>query len=363
MKYGLWLRISIILLAFLFLAQLSVYAAEGEKPVRPGPAASWTPDTKPQGGRQGPTATWTKTGPNLPRQISGPNIETPNIETPTIPSQLELSPSQRAMIQPAAKPAAAQQPAVKQPAAQQPLAPQSPAADQGGVPIGNGQFVAPQYFPQGPVQQPVPISKIYVPPPPSFGQITPQPAGGVMSSVVGFLKDLGSSAVRKVKDYGSNLLDSYCDFVNDTLGIEFLLSQNAYSASTPVRNIQRRLSDDSLDLDEDSDLATFYNSLYDWVRGAELGNLASSRGFTPQMDSYLSAEDSYNFIFQVGFLRGVMDSDCDPDMYVVLYEELLKKLREAEEKLKKDKEAKARSKDLLIQGAAGTVCEPSDICR
>ena len=60
MKYKLWLRVSIFLLAFFFLAQGSLYAQDdqgrqgGNASGRSGPAATWTPNLQArQGSRSG----------------------------------------------------------------------------------------------------------------------------------------------------------------------------------------------------------------------------------------------------------------------------------------------------------------------
>jgi len=172
----------------------------------------------------------------------------------------------------AAKQAAAKQ-AADQKAADQKAADQKAAAQQLAAQQAelDKRVPAIQDFPQGPVQKPTKISDIYVPSP-SF-------------AVVGLANDMKNSAT--------------CD--------------------------------DSCDFDKGSDLLL----VYEWMRGAELGILAGRKGFTPNMDSYLNREDAYNFAFHLGFLLGIMATDCDPDMYVVLYKKLLKMLEENEEKRKK----------------------------
>jgi hypothetical protein len=82
--------------------------------------------------------------------------------------------------------------------------------------------------------------------------------------------------------------------------------------------------------------------LSDWARGYIWGTVAAKEGFRSRMDEWLDAMSHSSFAFQYAFLEGVMANDCDPDMYAELYQKLLKRAREAEEKLKKEQEKKKR---------------------
>jgi len=73
------------------------------------------------------------------------------------------------------------------------------------------------------------------------------------------------------------------------------------------------------------------------MAGASLGALAGTKDFMAMMNMYSfpNTDDCYSFAFQLGFLQGLMFSDCDPNMYGELYDEMVRRIKEADDKAKK----------------------------
>jgi len=319
MKYGLWLKVTVISLALAFLTQSSAYAQD------------FTQDA-------GSEEAGTKEAIRQERNPGVPKLATPNPKTAYVPPPLQLSPSQRAMMSPsavaaydshaaalrgatrynvapmelsasqqamllsaaakkkAAKKAAAEKEAAKKAAAAEKEAAKKAAAAEKaaakeaaahaakftkeGVPIFDASQA--QYFPQGPAQRSTPISKINVPPP-SFAQVS-------------LADDLKNSTAWAHDDHQAD----------GTLLMASLLA------------------------------------------GAEIGEKVGREGFTSGMDKYLNIGDEYGTAFRLGFLEGLKASECDPSMYAKLYKELLKRMKEAEDKAKK-----RQLNPLAPAGAAG----------
>ena len=297
MKYGLWFKVTVILLALAFLTQSSAYAQD------------FTQDA-------GSEEAWTKEGLRQERNPGVPKLATPNPKTAYVPPPLQLSPSQRAIMSPSAAAAydshaaalqgatrynvapmelyprakrkkedddpetAAKEAAAKEAVAKEAAAKEKEAVakfTKEGVPI----FDAPQYFPQGPTKKATQISKIIVPPPSAFAH-------------VGLADDLKEATAWAYDDCDDDYGDN-CDneFVN---GLTTLIALNA---------------------------------------GENLGKMAGTEGFPLDMSMYLVIGECYDFAFKLGFLKGLIASECDPGMYLVLCNELLKRMKEAEDKAKK----------------------------
>jgi len=205
---------------------------------------------------------------------------------------MELSASQQVMLEQAASKNAGQKPAGQQPAVQEPPVEQATAQqteneycpgegatvfDEKGVP----HFEPPQYFPQGPTQQPVPISQINVPLP-SFPAIPP-----AMGDKTGLVNDVSRSS---------------------------------------------NISDDCPELSWQDELQIINN----WTKGKMWGFIIGKGGDSGQIDIWLDVLVNSDFAFQYGFLAGLAAADCDPDFYAELYKKMLKKAQEAEQKPRKN---------------------------
>lgn len=195
---------------------------------------------------------------------------------------MEISAHQQLMLQQPQAPAAEQPPAQQSPdqqataqQAEEEYCPGEGATvfDDKGVP----HFEPPQYFPQGPTQQPVPISQISVPPP-SFPP--------TISTTGGLISDTGNSG-------------NICDDCPD------------WSWQDEI------------------------NIINNWAKGKMWGFIIGRSGDSGQIDAWLDTLLNADFAFQYGFLAGLAAADCDPDFYAELYKKMLQKIQEDQQKQRK----------------------------